>query len=73
MRAREYRLMEESVEIAAVCAVNRFFKYRTTLDYTDDDGRRDLQATIERAVMDAISERFEFDCPHDTGHDIDHL
>lgn len=73
MRAREYRLMEETVEIGAVCAVNRFFKHRDTLDYHDADARRDLQAVIERAMMDAIVERFEFDCAYDRGHDIDHL
>lgn len=73
MRAREYRLMEEAVEIGAECAVNRFFKHRNTLDASDDSGRRALQAVIERAVMECIGERFEFDYPHDTSHDIDHL
>lgn len=73
MRAREYRLMEEAVEVGAVCALMRFFKDRETLDYYDDSGRRALQAVIERAVMECISERFEFDYPHDTSHDIDHL
>lgn len=57
MKANYWKIIEMAVDQGVECGLNRAFKH------TDEPTREQIHAEVEREIMLALSEYFEFDIP----------